>query len=49
MIRANVSNFKNQRAKASNFTTLNALCRILQCQLGDILEYREDYYLGKEK
>lgn len=49
MTMANVSNLKNQRAKASSFTTLDALCRILQCQPGDILEYREDYDLGKEE
>ncbi|HAQ42119.1 MAG TPA: hypothetical protein DCM73_15635 [Clostridiales bacterium] len=49
MTRAHVSNFKNQRAKAYSFTTLDALCRILQCQPGDILEYREDYDLGKEE
>jgi putative transcriptional regulator len=42
MTMANVSNFKNQKAKAFRFTTLDALCKILQCQPGDILEYRED-------
>ncbi len=42
MTMANVSNFKNKRVKAFRFTTLDALCRILQCQPGDILEYRED-------
>ncbi|MCR2043799.1 helix-turn-helix domain-containing protein [Anaerosalibacter massiliensis] len=42
MTMANVSNFKNQKAKAVRFTTLDALCRILDCQPGDILEYRED-------
>lgn len=42
MTMANVSNFKNHRAKAFRFTTLDALCRILECQPGDILEYRPD-------
>ncbi|WMJ77078.1 MULTISPECIES: helix-turn-helix domain-containing protein [unclassified Sedimentibacter] len=42
MTMANVSNFKNQRARAFRFTTLDALCRILDCQPGDILEYRKD-------
>jgi putative transcriptional regulator len=42
MTMANVSNFKNQKAKAFRFTTLDALCKILQCQPGDILEYRDD-------
>lgn len=48
MTMANVSNFKNHRAKAFRFTTLDALCRILQCQPGDILEYREDKDLESE-
>lgn len=47
MTMANVSNFKNQRAKAFRFSTLDSLCRILDCQPGDILEYREDF--GNEK
>lgn len=40
MTMANVSNFKNQRAKAFRFSTLNALCEILDCQPGDLLEYK---------
>ena len=32
----------NNKAKAIRFSTLNALCRELQCQPGDILEYVED-------
>jgi len=39
---ANLSILKNNRAKAIRFTTLEALCRELQCQPGDILEYIED-------
>lgn len=42
MTMANVSNFKNQRVKAFRFSTLDAICRILECQPGDILEYRPD-------
>ena len=36
---ANVSILKNGRARAIRFTTLNAICRALCCQPGDILEY----------
>ncbi|MBQ1292072.1 MAG: helix-turn-helix transcriptional regulator [Lachnospiraceae bacterium] len=39
---ANLSILKNNKAKAIRFSTLNALCRELQCQPGDILEYVED-------
>ena len=39
---ANLSILKNNKAKAIRFTTLNALCRELNCQPGDILEYIED-------
>lgn len=42
MTMANVSNFKNQKARAFRFTTLDSLCRILDCQPGDLLEYRKD-------
>lgn len=34
---ANVSVLKNGRAKAIRFTTLDAICRVLDCQPGDIL------------
>ena len=36
---ANVAVLKNGRAKAVRFSTLEAICRVLQCQPGDILEY----------
>mgnify|MGYP002512354750 CR=1 FL=1 len=36
---ANLSILKNNRAKAVRFTTLEAICRALNCQPGDILEY----------
>ena len=39
---ANLSILKNNKAKAIRFTTLEALCRELQCQPGDILEYVPD-------
>lgn len=39
---ANLSILKNNKAKAVRFTTLDAICRVLQCQPGDILEYVED-------
>ena len=39
---ANLSILKNNRAKAVRFSTLNALCRELGCQPGDILEYIPD-------
>ena len=38
---ANLSILKNQKAKAIRFETLDSLCRILNCQPGDILEYKE--------
>ncbi|WP_440117823.1 helix-turn-helix domain-containing protein [Paenibacillus sp. QZ-Y1] len=39
---ANLSILKNENGKAIRFTTLNALCKALQCQPGDLLEYIED-------
>ncbi len=39
---ANLSILKNNRAKAVRFSTLNAICRELQCQPADILEFTED-------
>ena len=39
---ANLSILKNNRAKAVRFSTINALCRELDCQPGDILEYIPD-------
>ncbi len=39
---ANLSILKNNKARAVRFSTLEALCRVLQCQPGDILEYREE-------
>ena len=39
---ANLSILKNNKAKAVRFSTLEALCRELDCQPGDILEYLPD-------
>ncbi len=39
---ANLSILKNGHAKAVRFSTLEAICRILDCQPGDVLEYRAD-------
>lgn len=39
---ANLSILKNNKAKAIRLSTLNAICRALNCQPGDILEYVED-------
>lgn len=38
---SNLSILKTGKAKAIRFSTLNALCKALDCQPGDILEYRE--------
>ncbi|MBQ8568489.1 MAG: helix-turn-helix transcriptional regulator [Oscillospiraceae bacterium] len=38
----NLSNLKTGKVKAVRFSTLGAICRVLQCQPGDILEYRDD-------
>ncbi|MBT1177513.1 helix-turn-helix transcriptional regulator [Bifidobacterium callimiconis] len=38
----NVSVLKNGRAKAIRFSTLDEICKALDCQPGDVLEYVED-------
>lgn len=38
---ANLSILKNGKARAIRFSTLEAICRALNCQPGDILEYKE--------
>lgn len=43
---ANLSNLKTGKAKAIRFSTLEAICKVLKCQPGDILEYREDESTG---
>ena len=39
---ANLSVLKTGKAKAVRFSTLDAICKALDCQPGDILEFRED-------
>ena len=39
---ANLSILKNDKAKAIRFSTLEAICKALDCQPGDILEYKSD-------
>ena len=38
---ANLSILKNNRAKAIRFSTLDAICKALDCKVEDILEYKE--------
>ena len=38
----NLSKMKNNKVTAVRFSTLEALCRELQCQPGDLLKYEED-------
>ena len=42
LTQANLSILKTGKAKAIRLTTLDAICRELDCTPGDILEYRED-------
>ena len=44
---ANVSILKNNKAKAVKLETLNKICEILDCQPGDLLEYRPDEKEGE--
>ena len=39
---ANLSILKNNKARAIRFSTLEQICRVLDCQPGDILEYMTD-------
>lgn len=41
---ANLSILKTGKARAVRFTTLEAICRELRCQPGDLLEYKKDEY-----
>ena len=43
LTQANLSILKTNKAKAVRFSPLSAICRELDCQPGDILEYIEDY------
>lgn len=39
---ANLSKIKNNKVNAIRFSTLNKLCEVLDCQPGDLLEYRPE-------
>ena len=39
---ANISILKNEKARAIRFETLNSICRALDCQPGDLLEFRRE-------
>ena len=39
---ANLSILKNNKAKAIRFSTLEALCEVLECQPGDLMTYKPD-------
>jgi putative transcriptional regulator len=45
LTQANLSILKNNKAKAVRFSTLEAICKALSCQPGDILAYEEDQQL----
>ena len=45
---ANLSILKNGKAKAVRFSTLEAICKALECQPGDILEYQPEETRIKE-
>lgn len=42
LTQANLSILKTEKAKAVRFSTLNSICKVLNCQPGDILEYIPD-------
>lgn len=46
---ANLSILKNNKAKAIRLSTLNEICKALNCQPGDILEYVEDTEENKKE
>lgn len=39
---ANLSILKNNKARAVRFSTLDAICKALDCDVGDIIEYRKE-------
>lgn len=45
---ANLSILKNNKAKAIRFSTLEAICKALNCQPGDILEFVDDGKMGTD-
>jgi putative transcriptional regulator len=46
---ANLSILKNNKARAIRFSTLDAICRALDCQPGDLLEFVEDESDGLQR
>ena len=44
----NLSNLKTGRARAIRFSTLEAICAVLECQPGDLLEYVPDHVEGPD-
>ncbi len=44
---ANLSVLKNNKAKAIRFSTLDAICRALDCDVQDIIEYKKEDIDGK--
>ena len=46
---SNLSILKKSKAKAIRFSTLESFCKVLNCQPGDILEYRTDEGSSKDK
>ena len=46
---SNLSILKKSKAKAIRFSTLESICKVLNCQPGDILEYRTDEGSSEDK
>ncbi len=42
MTNVNLSNLKNGKMKGIKFETMESICRVLQCQPGDLMEFTED-------
>lgn len=42
MTNVNLSNLKNDKMKGIRFETMNAICKALKCQPGDLFEYVDD-------
>ena len=42
MLHSNLSKIKNNKVTAIRFSTLAAICEVLNCEVGDILEYQKD-------
>jgi putative transcriptional regulator len=45
---ANLSILKTGKARAVRFSTLDRICKVLRCQPGDILEYRDESIIDKD-